>query len=619
MTALTKMKKWGCACLATAAVFIACNEIPDWLYERYDVPGVTVESTSDNRITISWNAVQDIDRYKIYHSINDVNGTYTEIGTSNTTSYTDTGLTQNTTYYYKVAACTKMGTAGARSDAVSATLSDPDCPITQKGCPGYVDPGTAGGNQFNPDIQYASFTDSRDQKIYKSVTIGSQTWMAENLNYAVTNSACYSISTAHCDSYGRLYTWFAAMDDASSSDKVPSGVRGVCPAGWHLPSDEEWAILEEYAGGVSLTGTTLRSASGWVNASNGTDDFGFSALPGGRAVGGFDGVGFAGYWWSATELNSQTQSAGIRTLNGDGLLWNYYEKSDMLSVRCVRDSVENVYAVTFNINGGSGTHPTSQTVNTGSKITLPSQGNLSRRWYNFDGWNTKSDGTGDNYNAGSPYTPTGHVTLYANWMWSGETFVDIREGTSTTYKKVKIGSQTWMAENLNYDVPNDTTDRCYNNSLDSCAKYGRLYDWSTAMDIDKSYNTSLWSDTSVKQGVCPVGWHLPNNAEWDTLIVYVGASTAGMKLKSTIGWVSSGYRDGNGTDEYGFAALPGGVHELSNGGFANANMYGVWWSATEQRDTSADTYNMYYAYDAVNYHLARNLKEGLYSVRCVAN
>jgi uncharacterized protein (TIGR02145 family)/uncharacterized repeat protein (TIGR02543 family) len=202
------------------------------------------------------------------------------------------------------------------------------------------------------------------------------------------------------------------------------------------------------------------------------------------------------------------------------------------------------YTVTFDVNGGSGTVPSAQTVNAGSSITLPSQGSLTRTGYTFGGWNANSGGTGTNYDAGSSYTVNGNVMLYAKWSCSAD------------FRKVVIGGKTWMAENLNCNVGNS---ECYNNSADSCAKYGRLYDWPDAMKA------------------CPAGWHLPSDAEWTVLTDAVGgSSTAGTKLKSTSGW----YNNGNGTDDYGFAALPGGYDD-SNGYFRGAGDSGLWWSSTE--------------------------------------
>jgi uncharacterized protein (TIGR02145 family) len=147
-----------------------------------------------------------------------------------------------------------------------------------------------------------------------------------------------------------------------------------------------------------------------------------------------------------------------------------------------------------------------------------------------------------------------------------------------------------MAENLNYEASGS---KCYDNKPDNCTKYGRLYNWATAM---KS---------------CPNGWHLPRNAEWTKLTDFVGgSSTAGTKLKATSGWNSNG----NGTDDFGFAALPGGLG-YSDGSFFNVGYGDYWWGASE-----TIAYNAYYRY--VNYHDENVyrydiIKSYLFSVRCV--
>jgi uncharacterized protein (TIGR02145 family) len=130
------------------------------------------------------------------------------------------------------------------------------------------------------------FTDTRDGKKYLTVKIGGKTWMAENLNYKIGKSWCYDNNNSNCDKYGRLYDLKTAMK--------------ACPKGWHLPTSQEWDNLATAAGGKDVAGKMLRSASDW-NGSNGTDDLGFSALPGGHRPslrgGEFKDVGEVGYWW----------------------------------------------------------------------------------------------------------------------------------------------------------------------------------------------------------------------------------------------------------------------------------------------------------------------------------
>jgi len=163
------------------------------------------------------------------------------------------------------------------------------------------------------------FVDVRDGKEYKKVKIGEQVWMAENLNYREDEDGnvlgvCYNNLASNCTQYGRLYNWNEAMGGASSSSAVPSGVQGVCPADWHLPSNAEWDVLMTAVGGSSTAARKLKSTSGWNScgpAGSGSyyvceDAYGFAALPGGGgySVGYFNNAGYYGYWWSATELNA---------------------------------------------------------------------------------------------------------------------------------------------------------------------------------------------------------------------------------------------------------------------------------------------------------------------------
>jgi len=195
-------------------------------------------------------------------------------------------------------------------------------------------------------------------------------------------------------------------------------------------------------------------------------------------------------------------------------------------------------------------------------------------------------------------------------------FTDSRDGTP--YRVVTIGSQTWMAENLNYQTANSW---CYNNSADSCAKYGRLYDWSAAMGISTSYNSSKWNGSDENhQGICPGGWHIPSDQEWQTLVDNVGGYNAGKRLKSASGWRWS-YRGngegGNGTDDYGFSALPGGTADRLIDSFDGAGVFGIWWTATEGANCcDAHVRSMSYYDDRVNFSYWASAEIGR-SVRCL--
>jgi uncharacterized protein (TIGR02145 family) len=180
------------------------------------------------------------------------------------------------------------------------------------------------------------FTDPRDDRVYHTVRIGSQTWMAENLNYNASGSVCYNNSPDSCAKYGRLYDWNTVMGGSASSSSSPSGVRGICPVGWHVPSDAEWTTLTNFVG--SNAGTKLKSATGWSGGGNGTDDFGFSALPGGGEwSGAFSSAGDNGGWWSATEGGAGNAWFRVMYWSYSNVSWNTYVKTGLFSVRCLRD------------------------------------------------------------------------------------------------------------------------------------------------------------------------------------------------------------------------------------------------------------------------------------------
>jgi uncharacterized protein (TIGR02145 family) len=212
------------------------------------------------------------------------------------------------------------------------------------------------GVEYNPaDGKF--LCDERDGKRYKYVDIDGQVWMAENLNHNAAGSKCGStlsgsgtLSDADavaCGKYGRLYNWAAAMGGATSSDANPSGVQGVCPSGWHLPSDAEWDALMAFihsdkglgsftSGTSYYAGKYLKAASGWNDNGNGEDAYGFSALPGGRGFFGGDFDDAGGVWWSASEDNS-SYAYNRFIYNNEYAYWTDRDKSSLFSVRCLQD------------------------------------------------------------------------------------------------------------------------------------------------------------------------------------------------------------------------------------------------------------------------------------------
>lgn len=173
-----------------------------------------------------------------------------------------------------------------------------------------------------------TFTDSRDGKTYKTVTIGSQIWMAENLAYK-SASGCwaYDNEESNVATYGYLYDWTTA--------------KKVCPTGWHLPSNSDWTTLTTYLGGLKAAGSKLKSISGWKDYNkDATNSSGFSALGGGMSMtdGSYSYLGMYGYWWSSSESNANL--VWCRMLDCGSWEMSSFDdrgKDGGYSVRCIND------------------------------------------------------------------------------------------------------------------------------------------------------------------------------------------------------------------------------------------------------------------------------------------
>ena len=171
--------------------------------------------------------------------------------------------------------------------------------------------------------QKGSFTDSRDGKKYKTVEIGEQVWMAENLNFNAKGSKCYDNKPANCKKYGRLYKWQIA--------------RNACPKGWHLPSNADWDKFYRFANGALhiTTDGYLEVEPSWTD---GYDKFDFAALllgGCGSSDGSFNSAGNWGFWWSATEYGASAYPLLVG-YDGEYADWVIYDKNDLFSIRCVK-------------------------------------------------------------------------------------------------------------------------------------------------------------------------------------------------------------------------------------------------------------------------------------------
>ena len=211
-------------------------------------------------------------------------------------------------------------------------------------------------------IAYGSMTDGRDGHVYKTVQIGEQIWMAENLNFDPDQdgsggriyswSWCYNKDLDSCSKYGRFYTWAAAMDSAGKWSENGKGcgyndrkcrptypVRGVCPEGWHLPDSTEWNTLIIAAGDTLTGGKVLKSRTGWDDGGDGTDDLGFSALSVGfrDLNGNYLAPGHSTFFWSSSELKTYFAYHLVLEFFSDEVHLTDSNEDSAYSVRCVKD------------------------------------------------------------------------------------------------------------------------------------------------------------------------------------------------------------------------------------------------------------------------------------------
>ncbi len=418
---------------------------------------------------------------------------------------------------------------------------------------------------------------------YSTVQIGDQCWFAENLRsqvysngdtipsaltdgewsatgegatavYGEGNSSCFDNSPDFnaCDEiqsqvvYGQLYNWHAVADS-----------RGLCPAGWHVPSDGEWTALENALGGLGHSGTegaALKSTQGWANGSNGTDDVGFGALPAGyrdASSGNFNGTGTLAYWWSATSSGSAGGDAWTRALDtyGSGINRDDDVPALGLSIRCLQDT--GLAAV---------------------------EGCTDPAYVEFDSTAVVDDGSclTPIWDCGDPivFDGYGYATVpMGNQCWFAENLRTTAYANGDSISSGLVDGVWWTTVNGAVATYGEGSSVCYGFSPDfdacdeeaSISAYGRLYNWQAVVDV---------------RGLCPSGWHVPTREEWISLEIHVDGEIVyggvGRALKSISGWQVGGIP---GTDEVGFSGYPGGVR-YPTGQFIVAGQHGTWWSSS---------------------------------------
>lgn len=518
------------------------------------------------------------------------------------------------------------------------------------------------GNPLDPFMKkgakYETITDARDQQRYKTIQVGNQVWMAQNLNFASPNSKCDS-----CSLFGRSYTWNEALNS--------------CPAGFVLPSMKDYEVL---MAAVGTDANAWRSALGW-NGKVGTDKAGLSVIPAGYYSS--KGEGFkrrgdmTGFWTRSADGEYAMRlklDVDKETVNLSGL-----NKNIGYSIRCISQGSSLNDDFSFVVD--SRTNQPIKTVQIGDQIWLAGNMNYKSskmtKNYCYDDneancekygrlyeWNDailvcpegtrlpntkdfeklkkylKTSGRSDEFapvmpgfrnakggyeliDARADYWSSSDVSGVGKYWfistskpgelstskfskkaamtvrclkdsltfdYSTDTFTDVRDGR--TYVTVKIGKQTWIAENMKYVTSNSY---CYKNVNSNCEIYGRLYNWAEAYDA------------------CPSGYHLPDDEDWSKLKNYISDNGDG-KLASML--KSSDYWKTPGRDVTGMDIRPSGYRN-EDGKFDRLGERAYMWSASMKNWDSA--YHWSVVEGSEYFGKTTVYKENLRAVRCVRN
>ena len=442
-----------------------------------------------------------------------------------------------------------------------------------------------------------------DGNEYATVKMGSQCWLKQNLRSTHYSDGTEVTSYNHADdnednddTYGLLYNWNTTMNGAAASDANPSGVQGICPKGWHLPSHAEWSQMMNYVKSQSMyqcnadpdnIGKALAATEGWNwtgstcrvgNNQSSNNASGFSALPAGYYnANGAQSFGAYAMFWKSSQEYSQGMDFMIRS--DETGVQNYFTApvATYLSVRCIRN-------------------------NSSMLEQLESQ---------FDDVNNQLEE--QQYHADSLQNVIDDIQFVCGTS-------TVRDYDGNQYATVKIGNQCWFKQNLrttHYSNGAEVTN--YEHVREDAAndaEYGLNYSWNSVMNgaDDSEVNPS------GVQGICPVGWHVPSSAEFEQLFDYVGSQSQyvcddnpdmiAKALASTTGWIDNanscavGYDQGS-NNATGFSAFPTSTNYY----------YAEFWSTTKSGDDYS--YEFYLSYSGSYVYQSGVHRSFYYSVRCL--
>ena len=577
------------------------------------------------------------------------------------------GLTDNTSYTYRAFVTTLEGT-NYGTEVSFTTLSSV---VEGKPCPG------------TPTV-----TDV-DLNTYNTVQIGDQCWMRENLkttkfadgtDISLGTSANKTralrmwpnLTSSYVNGYGYLYNWSAVMHGDISSNTNPSGVQGICPDGWHVPSDVEWTIMEQNLTYMNVTGTGFRGnhaakmagGSNWSSSTNSDaagnmyaanrNISGFTAVPAGSYEGAanqtiltYSYLNSRAFFWSSTEYNNNNsfyrglynyESRVYRSSGG---------KQDGFSVRCLKNTsiapprlgsaTAKVFEETSALLYFKYSNP--------DNIVFNNQGfewkDIANLSYNQATGTISGDTINvvlTNLSPGTTYKVRAFIA-YSDTIIYGEemTFAlvqpcfgipTVMDADNNVYHTVQIGTQCWLVENLRTtkyssgtsiaygDETSATTPYWYYPACDSLKKekYGLLYNWAASL-----------------KSICPSGWHVPSDNEFSTLVNYVSGQSSYLcntdntstakALANTTGWSNSTVSCAVGNDQSvnnatGFSAMPAGVC-FSTILYQYLGSNAEYWTTTPYNSDDADAWYRTITNSKANVGRYRGDKRIGMSVRCL--
>lgn len=481
-----------------------------------------------------------------------------------------------------------------------------------------------------PCTFYPTMTDA-DGNVYRTVAIGSLCWIRENLKTSrisdgnilipiVTDPVMWSSVTtpARCwinndsagyhDVYGPLYNWYTL------------NFSEICPAGWHTPTHEDWSSMTAYLGGTSIAGGKLKETGTlhWTSPNSGaTNESGFTALPGGSRSatnGSFNPPGNWGSFWSATEQSATVAYSRLLGFGTTIISSVNDNKHYGFSVRCVRSLVPNANFTT-----------TDTMVSLGDTVHFQDLSTLNPTWWKWDFGNGQFSTLPNPayiYPASGTYT----VKLVAGNKHGADTIIKtdhikvtykVYDIDNNEYDALHIGTQVWLRQNLKtsrYNDGNPIPILSGNNLWVNATSGGRCWYHNDSLTYGSSYGL-LYNKFAVNTGkLCPAGWHVPDDAEWDVLRLYYGGATSGGSHKEagTLHWDPPNW---NATNESGFTSLPAGQRgEFAD--FGQIRQYSYMWSATTHPQWTR-AYSMTYAWNTFASHNFTDLQGA--SVRCIRN